>query len=90
MRQLTLELYFSLLASVSNLLLYIFLLSCLLIIFVSSSLHLQNLGFDIANYPNAYAHFANEISLPLHTCLTDEDVEYVIEQYKDVLKEYIK
>ena len=49
----------------------------------------KNLGFDIANYPNAYAHFANEITLPLHTCLTDEDVDYVVKQYVDVLKEYI-
>lgn len=49
----------------------------------------KNLGFDIADYPNAYDHFANEITLPLHTCLTDEDVAYVIEQYTDVLKEYI-
>jgi dTDP-4-amino-4,6-dideoxygalactose transaminase len=49
----------------------------------------KNLGFDIADYPNAYDHFANEITLPLHTCLTDEDVEYVIEQYTSVLKEYI-
>jgi len=49
----------------------------------------KNLGFDIADYPNAYAHFANEITLPLHTCLTDEDVAYVIEQYTEVLKEYI-
>ena len=32
----------------------------------------KNLGFDIANYPNAYAHYTNEITLPLHTCLTDE------------------
>ena len=49
----------------------------------------KNLGFDIDDYPNAYAHYANEITLPLHTCLTDEDVEYIIEQYTDVLKEYI-
>jgi len=49
----------------------------------------KNLGFDIANYPNAYAYYANEITLPLHTCLTNEDVEYVIEQYMDILKEYI-
>lgn len=49
----------------------------------------KKLGFDIANYPNAYAHFANEITLPLHTCLTDEDVEYVIEKYTEILKEYI-
>ena len=49
----------------------------------------KNLGFDIEDYPNAYDHFANEITLPLHTCLTDEDIAYVIEQYRDVLKEYI-
>lgn len=50
----------------------------------------KNLGFDIQGYPNAYAHFANEITLPLHTCLTDEQVDYVAEQYTDVLKEYLK
>ncbi len=49
----------------------------------------RNLGFDIKDYPNAYAHYKNEISLPLHTCLTDEDVEYVIKQYAEVVKEYI-
>ncbi|HAP8815575.1 TPA: DegT/DnrJ/EryC1/StrS family aminotransferase, partial [Enterococcus faecium] len=38
----------------------------------------KNMGFDINNYPNAYAHFVNEITLPLHTKLTDEEVEYVI------------
>lgn len=48
----------------------------------------KDLGFDIADYPNAYAHFANEITLPLHTCLTDEDVDYVIATYKLVLEEY--
>lgn len=50
----------------------------------------KNLGFDIADFPNAYAHFANEISLPLHTCLTDEQVDYVIECYTKVLGEYLK
>ena len=49
----------------------------------------KKLGFDIKNYPNAYAHFANEITLPLHTCLTDDDVAYVIEKYIEILKEYI-
>lgn len=49
----------------------------------------KNLGFDIINYVNAYNFFANEITLPLHTCLTDEDVKYVIEQYTNVLKEYV-
>lgn len=46
------------------------------------------LGFDIANYPNAYAHFVNEITLPLHTCLTDEMVAYVIDNYTRILREY--
>ena len=49
----------------------------------------KNLGFDIADYPNAYAHFANEISLPLHTCLTDEQVAFVIENFTQILKEYV-
>ena len=50
----------------------------------------KNLGFNIADYPNAYKHFENEITLPLHTSLSDEDVDYVIEKYKSVLKGYIK
>ena len=50
----------------------------------------KNLGFDISNYPNAYANYANEITLPLHTCLTDEDIEYVIAAYKSIVGEYIK
>lgn len=49
----------------------------------------KNLGFDIKDYPNAYAHFENEITLPLHTCLTDEEIEYVIEMYQKIVKEYI-
>lgn len=44
------------------------------------------LGFDIADYPNAYHLFENEITLPLHTRLTDEDVEYVISNFVDILK----
>lgn len=49
----------------------------------------KNLGFDIKDYPNAYARFANEITLPLHTKLTDEEVDYVIEQFSRIVKEYI-
>ncbi len=49
----------------------------------------KNLGFDIADYPHAYAHFVNEITLPLHTRLTDDDVAYVLAQYTAVLKDYI-
>ena len=48
-----------------------------------------NLGFDIKDYPNAYAQFKNEITLPLHTCLKDEEIEYVIENYARIVKEYI-
>ena len=44
------------------------------------------LGFDIRNYPNAYHLFENEVTLPLHTCLTDEDVEYVISNFVDIIK----
>ena len=44
------------------------------------------LGFDIMNYPNAYHLFKNEITLPLHTCLSDDDVEYVISNFVDILK----
>ncbi|MBE7001278.1 MAG: DegT/DnrJ/EryC1/StrS family aminotransferase [Ruminococcaceae bacterium] len=48
------------------------------------------LGFNIQDFPNAYTHFANEITLPLHTRLTDEDVAYVIEMYVKVLAEYME
>jgi dTDP-4-amino-4,6-dideoxygalactose transaminase len=44
------------------------------------------LGFDIKNYPNAYHLFENEITLPLHTRLSDEDVEYVISNFVEILK----
>ena len=48
------------------------------------------LGFDIKDYPNAYNNFANEITLPLHTCLSDEEVEYIIKNYSDVVRKYVK
>ena len=49
----------------------------------------KKLGFDIKDYPNAYSRYENEITLPLHTCLTDEEVEYVIEKYTEILKDYV-
>ncbi|WP_070040426.1 DegT/DnrJ/EryC1/StrS family aminotransferase [Robinsoniella peoriensis] len=49
----------------------------------------KNLRFDINNYPNSYAMFVNEITLPLHTKLTDEEVDYVIENYSKIVKEYL-
>ncbi len=47
------------------------------------------LGYDVADYPHAYAQFENEITLPLHTCLTDEQVAYIIENFVAVVKEYL-
>ena len=49
----------------------------------------KKLGFDIKDYPNSYNLFENEITLPLHTKLTDEEVEYVINSYCEVIKAYI-
>lgn len=47
----------------------------------------KNIGFCIKNFPNSYNTYKNEISLPLHTLLTDDDVEYVIKGFKKTLKE---
>ena len=49
----------------------------------------KNLGWDIKDFPNAYAYYENLITLPLHTKLSDEEVEYVGECFKKVVKEYI-
>ena len=49
----------------------------------------QNLGYDIADFPNAYNQFVNEITLPLHTNLTDEQVSYIIDNYTRIVKEYV-
>ena len=45
----------------------------------------KNLGFDIKDYPNAYDYFINEITLPLHTKLSDEDVDYIIDNFKEII-----
>ena len=49
----------------------------------------KKLGYDIKNYPNAYKRFVNEITLPLHTCLTNEQVDFVIENYCNIVREYL-
>ena len=49
----------------------------------------KKLGFRLEDYPNAYAQFANEITLPLHTRLTDEQVQYVADSFVEILKEYL-
>lgn len=48
----------------------------------------KNLGFDIADYPNAYNLFLNEISLPLYSTLSDEAVDYIIDSLLEVVKDY--
>ena len=50
----------------------------------------KKLGFDIANYSNAYDFYKNEITLPLYSKLTDEQVEYIIENFKEIVGEYTK
>ena len=45
----------------------------------------KNLGFDISDYPNAYNQFVNEITLPLHTWLTDDMVDYVISNFVEII-----
>lgn len=45
----------------------------------------KNLGFDISDYPNSYEMFRNQVTLPLHTKLTDEDVQYIIDNAKEIL-----
>ena len=49
----------------------------------------QKLGWDIKDFPNAYAYYENLITLPLHTRLSDEDVEYVVENFTEVVREYL-
>lgn len=46
----------------------------------------KNLGFDILDFPNAYNQFKNEITLPLHTRLTDEEVEYILKNFKEIIE----
>ena len=48
----------------------------------------KSMGWDIKDFPNAYAYYENLITLPLHTKLSDEDVEYVIENFRDVVEKY--
>ena len=45
----------------------------------------KNLGFDIKDFPNAYNQYCNEVTLPLHTCLSDDEVEYVISNFVEII-----
>jgi dTDP-4-amino-4,6-dideoxygalactose transaminase len=49
----------------------------------------KELGWDIKDFPNAYDYYVNLITLPLHTKLTDEDVDYVVSNFKEVVRKYI-
>ena len=46
----------------------------------------KNLGFDIKDYPNAYDLYVNAVTLPLHTLLTDDDIDYILEKINELLK----
>lgn len=50
----------------------------------------KNLGFDIKDYPNSFNFYKGEITLPLYTLLTDEQVEYIIDNFVEILGEYNK
>lgn len=50
----------------------------------------KNLGFKIEDYPRAFEHFENEITLPLHTRLKEEEVDFVIEKFTEIVKDYLK
>lgn len=50
----------------------------------------KSMGFDIKNFPNAYAFYENEITLPLYSRLTDDQAEYIIDNYTDIVSKYIK
>ena len=49
----------------------------------------KNLGFDMADYPRAYAFFENEITLPLHTKLSDEEVDYIVKTLVRISEEIL-
>lgn len=49
----------------------------------------KNLGFTIEDFPNAYDMYSNEITLPLHTLLSDEDIQYIIYHYKNIVKRHL-
>ena len=48
----------------------------------------KNMGWDINDFPNAYKLYENAITLPLHTKLSDEDVEYIIENFSEIIRDY--
>lgn len=50
----------------------------------------KNIGFDIKNYPNSFTRYENAVTLPNHTLLENEDVEYVIEEFTEIVKGYLK
>ncbi len=49
----------------------------------------KEMGWDIKDFPNAYAYYENLISLPLHTCLDESDINYIYENFRDVIKRYV-
>ena len=50
----------------------------------------KKMGFDIKDYPNAFDFYKNEITLPLYSKLTDEQIDYIIDNFKEIVEEYTK
>ena len=50
----------------------------------------KSIGFDIKNFPNAYNQYRNEVTLPLHTHLSDDDVRYVMDNFTDIISDLRK
>ena len=50
----------------------------------------KNMGFEIQHFPNSYLLYSNIVSLPLHTLLSDEDIEYVAQALLEIVKTYEK
>ena len=49
----------------------------------------QNMGFKMEDYPNAYCFFENEVTLPLHGLLSDEYIDYIVQNYLEVIQEVL-
>ena len=49
----------------------------------------KEMGWRIDEFPNAYAYYENLITLPLHTKLSDEDIQYIVENFRDIVKAYL-
>ena len=50
----------------------------------------KSMGWDIKDFPNAYHLYEKAVTLPLHTLLSDEDVDYIIRNFSEIIRDYQK